>query len=153
MGGQTWKPKNKRWRSIPFTPRGREVLEALRTHFTNERPDDLVIPNKAGLPYIRLDVGPMKGGGAGVWDRLREVAGVEGVAMRDLRHYFAVANLTRGVPITMVSAWMGHSSIELTVKRYGRWAAEAKEQWAWAALRAIPTEEIAQRARHVAIAN
>jgi integrase len=29
--------------------------------------------------------------------------------MRDLRHYFAVQNLMRGVPITVVSAWMGHS--------------------------------------------
>jgi hypothetical protein len=51
----------------------------------------LVIPNTHGLSYIRLDDGPMKGGSAGIWSRLREVAGVEGVAMRDLRHYFAVS--------------------------------------------------------------
>jgi integrase len=37
-------------------------------------------------------------------DRLREASGVEGVSMRDLRHYFAVQNLMRGVPITVVSA-------------------------------------------------
>ena len=36
---------------------------------------------------------------------------------------------------SVVSAWTGHSSIELTVKRNGRWAAEAREQWSWAALR------------------
>ena len=51
--------------------------------------------------------------------RLRDAAGFEGVEMRDLRHYFAVQNLIRGVPMSVVSVWMGHSSIELTVKRYG----------------------------------
>src|SRR5687767_8372149 len=59
------------------------------------RADELVIPNAHGLPYIRLDDGPMKGGSAGIWSRLREVAGVEGVAMRDIRHYFAVSCLSR----------------------------------------------------------
>jgi len=44
-----------------------------------------------------------------------------------------------------VSAWMGHSEIDLTVKRYGRFAAEAREQWTWAALRAEPVEQVASR--------
>ena len=91
----------------------------------------------------RLGDGPMKGGGAGVWTRLREVSCVEGVAMRDLRHYFACSCLSRGIPISTVSAWMGHSEIDLTVKRYGRFAAEAREQWTWAALRAEPVEQVA----------
>jgi hypothetical protein len=37
---------------------------------------------------------------------------------------------------------MGHSDIGLTVKRYGRFAAEAREQWTWAALR---VEQVASR--------
>ncbi len=47
----------------------------------------------------------MKGGGAGIWKKLREASGVavESVAMRDLRHFFAVQNLVRGVPISVVS--------------------------------------------------
>lgn len=142
VGGKRWVPKNRRLRVIPFTTRGREVLLGLKQRFPNAQPGDLVIPNTNGLPYIRLDLGPMKGGGAGIWSRLREVAGVEGVAMRDLRHYFAVQNLIRGVPISAVSAWMGHSSIELTVKRYGRWAAEAREQWSWAALRSLSVDDV-----------
>jgi len=104
-----------------------------------------VIPNTHGLPYTRLDDGPMKGGSAGIWSRLREVAGVEGVSMRDLRHYFACSCLSRGISISTVSAWMGHSEIDLTVKRYGRFAAEAREQWTWAALRAEPVEQVASR--------
>ena len=62
--------------------------------------------------------------------------------MRDMRHYFAVQNLLRGVLMSVVSSWMGHSSIELTAKRYGRWAAEAREQWRWAALRSKSVEQV-----------
>jgi integrase len=142
VGGQRWIPKNKKYRVVPFTARGREILLALQARFPDARPDDHVIPNENGLPYIRLDLGPMKGGGTGIWQRLREAAGVEGVAMRDMRHYFAVQNLLRGVPMSVVSSWMGHSSIELTVKRYGRWAAEAREQWRWAALRSSSVEQV-----------
>lgn len=147
VGGTTWKPKNRKWRVVPFTLRAREIFDRLRADAANARPDELVIPNSNGLPYIRLDSGPMKGGSAGVWKRLRELSGVEGVSMRDLRHYFAVQNLMRGVPLQLVSGWMGHSHVEITSKRYGRWSAEAKEQWRWAALRTSPVAEVAQRPR------
>jgi integrase len=145
LGAERWIPNNRKYRTIPFTLRGRAILEALHAK-ANPRADDLVIPNAHGLPYIRLDDGPMKGGSTGIWSRLREVAGVEGVAMRDIRHYFAVACLSRGILLSTVSAWMGHSDIDLTVKRYGRFAAEAREQWTWAALRSEPIEQVASRA-------
>jgi hypothetical protein len=37
---------------------------------------------------------------------------------------------------------MGHSEIDLTVKRYGRFAAEAREQWTWAGLRTELVEQV-----------
>ena len=52
------------------------TMQALHAK-ANPTADELVIPNTYGLPYIRLDDGPMKGGSAGVWNRLREVSGVE----------------------------------------------------------------------------
>jgi integrase len=148
VGGRAWVPKNKKFRFIPFSLRGRELLERLYAG-AKPKPSDLVIPNDDGLPYIRLDEGEKKGGGAGVWKRLRELSGVPGVSMRDLRHYFAVQNLVSGVPLAIVSAWMGHSSVQLTVKRYGRWAHDAKEQWPWAALRGRPLEDTAQGRREI----
>jgi hypothetical protein len=39
--------------------------------------------------------------------------------MRHNRHTFASLHLTQGAPIAWVSEQMGHSSIEMTVKRYG----------------------------------
>jgi len=148
VGGKAWVPKNKKFRFIPFSLRGRELLERLYAD-ARPRPSDLVIPNDCGLPYIRLDEGETKGGGAGVWKRLRELSGVPGVSMRDLRHYFAVQNLVSGVPLAIVSAWMGHSSVQLTVKLYGRWAHDAKEQWPWAALRGRPLRDTAQSRREI----
>lgn len=73
------------------------------------------------------------------------------MAKDNLRHFYAVQNLARGVPLHIVSTWMGHSSIELTSKRYGRFASDAKEQWHYAALRAQPIEQVAQvpRSLHV----
>jgi integrase len=146
VGGETWKPKNRRWRMVPCTPRGRELLEKLREQAPKARPDDLVFPNENGLPYMRIDNGPMKGGGAGIWKRLREVSAVEGVSIRDLRHYFAVQCLLRGIPLDIVSKWMGHSSTDITSRRYGRWAAEAKEQWHWAGLRAKSVKDLVAKA-------
>ncbi len=149
VGGKPWLPKNRKFRWVPFTLRGREILEQLRSQQKDAAADDLVIPNKNGLPYIRFDAGTMKGGGTSVWKRLLEVSFVEGVAMRDLRHYFAVQNLIRGVPLTMLSHWMGHSHIELTAKRYGRWAREQKEQWEYAMLRSKSAEVVETRPRHL----
>jgi integrase len=148
LGGERWIPKNKKFRTVPFTLRGREVMQKLHAQ-ANPKPDDLVIPNEHGMPYTRLDEADSKGGSNGTWKFLREVSGVAGVSMRDLRHYFAVQNLTRGVPMHVVSSWMGHSNFELTSKRYGRFASDAKEQWNWARLRAQPIEEVAQMPRPV----
>jgi integrase len=39
--------------------------------------------------------------------------------MHALRHTFASNLLTAGTPIFKVSKWLGHSSIEITVNRYG----------------------------------
>lgn len=46
---------------------------------------------------------------------------------------------------------MGHSSIELTSKRYGRWAREAAEQWEWARLREKPVSEVAHAPRPLSL--
>lgn len=146
VGSERWVPKNKKHRDVPFTPRAREVLERLHAQ-AKPKPSDFVIPNADGRPYIRLDSFSLRGGGTGAWKQLRKLTGVEGVSMRDLRHFFAVQNLLRGVPITVVSAWMGHSSIELTVKRYGRWAHESREHLRWADLRAKTISDVAGEQR------
>jgi integrase len=51
--------------------------------------------------------------------RCLQAAGLKRRRYHDLRHTFASLLLTDGAPIQYVSEQMGHSSIELTVKRYG----------------------------------
>ncbi|MDQ4033141.1 MAG: tyrosine-type recombinase/integrase [Actinomycetota bacterium] len=50
-----------------------------------------------------------------------------GVRFHDLRHTFAVLNLTAGVHFMQVSKWLGHASFTITLNTYGDF---------------IPTEEV-----------
>ncbi|MEU9116399.1 tyrosine-type recombinase/integrase [Streptomyces sp. NPDC048483] len=45
----------------------------------------------------------------------------------DLRHKWATVTLSNGVPIHEVSRWMGHSSIKITVDRYGHLTLDGSE--------------------------
>ena len=91
--------------------------------------DDFVFPNKGGCPYERVD-GAGQGSGQDYFGQVVEAAGRRGVVMlRSLRHLFAVRLLTRGVPITVVSELLGPSNIQITVKRYGCYASDAKVKW------------------------
>jgi integrase len=144
IDGQPWRPKYKKSRTIPLTPRARELLLDLRARGPNE-PDAPVIPSRGGSPYNRLEAAPDKAG-KGFFPDVVEAAGLAGrVRWHDLRHFFAVRALMRGVPMAVVSAWLGHSDINLTVKRYGRWAAESREQWSWAKKMGTPIDAIGPR--------
>ena len=134
--GHVFMPKNGKRRFIPFTVRGREVLQKLYARTPPPKDSDLVIPNTHGLPYIRRDVPGLKGGGAGVWKKLKELTGLRELSMYSLRHYFAREHLAAGVPLHGVSKWMGHSKVELTAKRYGEFSADNADQHEWAQRRA-----------------
>ena len=131
VSGEPWRPKHNKSRIIPLTPRAREILSDLRQRVPSS-PSDRVIPSRGGSPYNRLEAAPDKAG-KGFFVEVVEAAGTSRhVRWHDLRHYFAVRALLTGVPMAVVSSWLGHSDINLTVKQYGRWASEAREQWQWA---------------------
>ena len=92
-------------------------------------PDEPVFPSRGGCPYVRMD-GAGPGAGTGWFPAAVDAAGLKGrVTFHGLRHLFAVRLLTRGVPITVASELLGHSHIEITVKRYGRFASDARVKW------------------------
>jgi site-specific recombinase XerD len=65
--------------------------------------------------------------GKGYFGELVAAAGLSGkMSFHSLRHLFAVRLLTRGVAITVVSELLGPSDINMTVKRYGRFASDAQ---------------------------
>ncbi|MGC4114508.1 MAG: tyrosine-type recombinase/integrase [Myxococcales bacterium] len=88
-----------------------------------------MFPKRGRAPYERMDrTEGVKG--KGYFADAVEAAGLRGkVTFHGLRHLFAVRLLTRGVPITVVSELLGHSDINLTVKRFGRFSSDAKVKW------------------------
>ena len=48
-------------------------------------------------------------------------AAIHGVRLHDLRHTFAVLQLSAGKPFMLVSEWLGHSTYTLTLDVYGGW--------------------------------
>jgi integrase len=50
--------------------------------------------------------------------RAADAAGLKGFRVHDLRHVFASVALSEGVPVTDVSRWLGHRSIEITYRTY-----------------------------------
>lgn len=125
VNGQVWKPKNKSWREIPLSKRAYQIA---KERAEDAAPDDLLFPNRGGAPYVRIEADDTEGKGH-FRDAVAD-ADLKGVVtFHTLRHLFAVRLLTRGVPIAVVSELLGHSDINLTVKRYGRFASDAQVKW------------------------
>jgi integrase len=62
------------------------------------------------------------------WARLREVTGVEGVRLHDLRHWQATQLLDAGVPVPTVAARLGHADGTTTMKIYAHRTDRGDEQ-------------------------
>ncbi|HWO16522.1 MAG TPA: tyrosine-type recombinase/integrase [Solirubrobacterales bacterium] len=132
---------SRRPRPDAYVRGAREVLADLRRR-EDTSPAALIIPNTEGCPYVRLQSAG-KGSGTSAWRVLKEAMG-HNVRWHDLRHLFAVRFLQHGVPMAVVSQGLGHSDINLTVKRYGRFAAETGEQFTWINILAQPVEALAE---------
>ena len=52
-----------------------------------------------------------------------------GVRFHDLRHTFAVLQLSAGVPFMQVSKWLGHSAFSITLDVYGDWIWSSPGTW------------------------
>ncbi len=131
-----FKPKNGKRRLIPMSALAREALQLLKARKPSPTPEDVVVPNRNGLPFIKLDTPEEKGGGTYLWKRLRALVPDAPASMYSLRHYFAEQRLAFDkVPLHVVSRWMGHSKVELTSKQYGDFAPDNLEQWGY-----LPTD-------------
>lgn len=127
VNGRPWKPKHNKWREVPLSAKAKAIVE--RRVAERPGPDEQLFPNRGGSPYERMDGAPEGAGKSWFGDAVAD-AGLKGkVTFHGLRHLFAVRLLTRGVPITVVSELLGHTDVNLTVKRYGRFASDAKVKW------------------------
>jgi len=62
------------------------------------------------------------------WHAIQKRAGITGVRLHDLRHYFASALLAAGVDIVAVSKAMGHSSASITLDVYAHLMPSAEDR-------------------------
>ena len=107
-------------RVVPLVQEAITALQEQRKHQNIERlkageawtPSDYVFTNEIGLPidpHITLK-----------WfKRLRKRAGIKEGTWHSLRHSAITALLLANVPLNVVSAIAGHSSISVTVDMYG----------------------------------
>jgi integrase len=58
---------------------------------------------------------------SGRFRKAADAAGLKGFRAHDLRHVFASVALSNGVPVTDVSRWLGHRSIEITYRTYAHY--------------------------------
>jgi integrase len=105
--GQVVPTKTRRVRTVPLQAPLRDDLAAT----TPGRPGDLVVPGAMGgvltwRNWVRR-----------VWAPATQAAGVRAVPY-DLRHTFASLLIHEGVPVTYVSAALGHASPRMTLDRY-----------------------------------
>ncbi len=63
-----------------------------------------------------------------IWYPLLRHAGVRDVRLHDLRHTYASLLLQAGEPLGYVKTQLGHSSIQVTVDRYGHFIPGANRQ-------------------------
>ena len=51
-----------------------------------------------------------------LWNRVRQLAGLSGVRLHDLRHSFASQAVMNGVPLPVVARLLGHSHVRMTMR-------------------------------------
>jgi integrase len=127
---------------VPLSTGARAVLATMRKKDPTA-PSDKIFPNRGGAPYVRIEYDPdVKG--LGYYPTAVQAAGLKGrVTFHGLRHLFAVRCLARGIPMSVVSNYLGYTSIELTVKLYGRFGDDGFAAQVLA--RGLPRSPVMQR--------
>jgi integrase len=141
--GNAWslaEPKSARSRrSIPLPLTARQAIETQRSRQRFARSaagsawqdrDGLVFSDAIGRPLHPEAVSRAFG-------RARDRAGVPRIRFHDLRHSAATALLAEGVPLAVISEWLGHASIAITASSYAAIVPELRRDAADAMDRAL----------------
>ena len=96
-----WITKNNQARSIPMTKRVKSIL--------------LRLTENQQMPFSNLDASRIRSG----WDRAKKMMRLEDdkqFVPHCLRHTCASRLVQRGIPLTTVKEWLGHKSIQVTMR-------------------------------------
>ena len=109
--------------------RQRTAREAVGTAW-QDRGDGLVFTDAVGRP-LRPE------GVSYAFQKAREAAGLPAVRFHDLRHSAATLMLAEGVPLAVISEWLGHAGIAITASHYAGIVPELRREAAAAVDRAL----------------
>jgi len=112
--------KTGRARRVDMTDQLTEALKDFRLKkqkesLANGMPmSEFVFCDKTGQPLSQNSA-------RNVFKRNAKKAGLRAIRVHDTRHSYASILISEGVPIAYVKEQLGHSSIQMTVDRYGHW--------------------------------
>jgi integrase len=92
-----------------------ELVRILSRHVELYRPGDdpsrWIFPGEGGNPWHQNTVGHH-------WRQTKKAAGVDGVKLHDLRHFFASGLIAEGCDVVTVQRALGHSNATVTLRTY-----------------------------------
>jgi len=112
-----WKSKGDKWRVVPLTKRAFAALERRRSNLPPEAPGPFYFPpaqtddGRRG-PWRQLQPSFLRS----AWDTMQTVTNLPWLTPHVLRHTCATRLVTRGVDLRRVKDWLGHESIQTTMK-------------------------------------
>ncbi|KXP11683.1 tyrosine-type recombinase/integrase [Tsukamurella pseudospumae] len=113
-------PKSKRSRrTLPMPP---DVVKALKAARRAQRAEKVALgPAYAGGEYVACDEAGRPYDPTWIsdaWDRMLKKLKIDRVRLHDARHTCGTLMHLQGVPIAVISAWLGHSSAAFTLATY-----------------------------------
>jgi integrase len=120
-GWELAEPKSARSRrTIPLPAIAREALEQRRAAQERHRAaSGSAWQDRAGLVFTDAVGRSLRPGAVShAFRRAVDAAGIPPVRFHDLRHSAATLMLTHGVPLAVISDWLGHAGIAITAAHY-----------------------------------
>jgi integrase len=132
-------PKSRRSkRTIPLPATARAALIAQRQRQDAAQDAAGAAWQRSGLVFTDAVGRPLNPHNVSAqFQRDREAAGVPRVRFHDLRHSAATLLLAQGVPLAVISDWLGHAGIAITMQHYAAIVPQLKHEAAAAMDRAL----------------
>ena len=106
--------KNRRHHTISLSGAAVQLFQEV----LGEHEEEHVFLNSRGVPYT-------SSGFSSYFGRLVREAGIENLTFHDLRRHVATELINNGTPLEIVSQLLGHSSLEVTRRRYAHLRVES----------------------------